>query len=104
MVIYSRKRELPNIDLERSIIQVCCRPFDNRYTIYNRNVLVHPREQVTRHLLCNNVALCIPKNQETIGSHEFDGAFCADRPVDLDLFRAGEPLSFRCGYTLKKIS
>lgn len=83
------KAQLPSVDLDEATIEVLYRPFDIRFSVYNRNVLVHRRERVTSHLLNENLALCIPKNQESAGSTVFDGVFCADRPVELNLFRRG---------------
>ncbi|MBL0404694.1 N-6 DNA methylase [Microvirga aerilata] len=87
---YDRARaQLPLVDLDEAAIEVLYRPFDTRFSVYDRNVLVHRRERVTAHLLRDNLALCIPKNQESSGSAHFDGVFCADRPVELNLFRRG---------------
>ncbi len=83
------KAQLPLVDLDEATIRVLYRPFDTRFSVYDRNVLVHRRERVTAHLLRDNLALCIPKNQESSGSAHFDGVFCADRPVELNLFRRG---------------
>jgi predicted helicase len=83
------KAELPKLNVKAATISVTYRPFDNRFSVYNRNVLVHRRERVSSHLSHPNVALCIPKNQESTGTTELDGVFCVDRPVELNLFRRG---------------
>jgi predicted helicase len=41
------KAELPDIDLVSATRPVAYRPFDNRFTIWNRNVAVHRRERIT---------------------------------------------------------
>ena len=51
------KKELPEIDVKRSTVSVTYRPFDERWTVWNRNVTVHRRERVNAHLLNSNVAL-----------------------------------------------
>jgi predicted helicase len=56
---YARaKQELPTIDLRGSTVEVTYRPFDNRWTVWDRNVAVHRRERVTKHMLnSENIAL-----------------------------------------------
>jgi hypothetical protein len=51
------KKELPNIDLGHSILRINYRPFDERWTVWDRNVAVHRRERVNKHLLNENIAL-----------------------------------------------
>ena len=36
------------------MIQIVARPFDERWTVYDRNVAVHRRERVSRHLIQRN--------------------------------------------------
>ena len=55
---YSRaKADLPNTDLQKLSVRVTYRPFDDRWTIWDRNVAVHRRERVMRHMLRPNVGL-----------------------------------------------
>jgi predicted helicase len=87
---YARaKAELPKLNIAKLAVKVLYRPFDFRFSIYDRNVLVHRRERVNSHMLRDNLALCIPKNQEAVGSDRLDGVFCSDRPVELNLYRRG---------------
>jgi predicted helicase len=55
------KKELPDIDLSHSIVNVNYRPFDERWTVWDRNVAVHRRERVNKHLLNENIALLTTK-------------------------------------------
>ena len=50
------KAELPKLNIKAATISVTYRPFDNRFSVYNRNVLVHRRERVSSHLSHPNVA------------------------------------------------
>ena len=50
-------KELPEIDLKSETRAVAYRPFDIRWTIWNRNVAVHRRERVTTHMKNGNIAL-----------------------------------------------
>src|SRR4029079_3985361 len=55
---YSRaKAELPKVDLRKSTVKLTYRPFDDRWTIWDRNVAVHRRERVMRHMLRPNIGL-----------------------------------------------
>jgi len=55
---YSRaKADLPNLDLEKSTVKLTYRPFDDRWTIWDRNVTVHRRERVMQHMLRPNIGL-----------------------------------------------
>ena len=51
------KKELMKVDLNALIKPILYRPFDTRLTVWNRNVAVHRRERVMRHMLHENVAL-----------------------------------------------
>ena len=52
------KRELANGSYRHRIEKVLYRPFDFRYTVFDRNVAVHRRERVMRHMLAgDNVGL-----------------------------------------------
>ncbi|HPO13787.1 MAG TPA: N-6 DNA methylase [Candidatus Hydrogenedentes bacterium] len=49
---YTRaKEDLKTGEWKRKIVPILYRPFDFRWTIYNRNVAVHLRARVTRHML-----------------------------------------------------
>ncbi len=55
---YSRaKAELKNIKLKNHLQAVTYRPFDQRWTIWDRNVAVHKRDRVNHHLRFDNMGL-----------------------------------------------
>lgn len=45
------KKELRTVRWQKEIVPILYRPFDVRFTVYNRHVAVHRRERVSRHLL-----------------------------------------------------
>ena len=50
--VYERaKRELASPEWREAVTPILYRPFDTRWTIWNRNVAVHRRERITRYLL-----------------------------------------------------
>ena len=66
------------------------RPFDLRVTVFDRNVAVHRRERVMRHMLAGpNVGLCIGRAGQVIGSKAWDVCLVSDSPTDFNLFRRG---------------
>jgi len=73
------KVELPTIDLDRATVSVLYQPFDQRWTIWDRNVAVHRRERVTRHMLNENISLNLIRKMDIGGvwSH----VLISDRPI-----------------------
>jgi len=88
--LYERaKANLTRKGARKALISVAFRPFDTRVTIYDRNVLVHRRERMSRHMLKPNVALSVPKNAEVLGGEGTYLFFCTDRPTDYNMYRRG---------------
>lgn len=55
---YSRaKDDLPLANLDELATKITYRPFDVRWTIWDRNVAVHRRERVMQHMLVENLGL-----------------------------------------------
>jgi predicted helicase len=72
------------------LVEVLYRPFDTRWTVFNRHVAVHRRVRVTRHLLAGeNIALAIGRAGQVIGQNEWSILFCTRRITDFNLFRRG---------------
>jgi predicted helicase len=69
--------------------EVTYRPFDTRFTVWNPNVCVHRRLEVHKHLIDDNVALCVGQAGNVVGSEEWNLAFVASRPVDFNAFYRG---------------
>lgn len=62
---YSRaKAELADGAWRERIVPVLYRPFDVRWTVYDRNVAVHRRERASDHMLRPNLALCTTRATE----------------------------------------
>ena len=83
-------RELADGTWRARIETVLYRPFDLRATVFDRNVAVHRRERVMRHMLDGpNIGLCIGRAGQVIGSPAWDICFVSTSPSDLNLFRRG---------------
>lgn len=86
--------ELPTLDLDTLATRVTYRPYDDRWTIWDRNVATHRRTRISNHLLASNVALILAKNAGAIGSETFDAASVTTAPVELNYFRRGGEFLF----------
>jgi len=77
---YARaKDELPKVDLAAASAELTYRPFDKRWTIWDRNVAVHRRERVMSHMLADNIALLSARSNR---SQDPDHVFVADGPSE----------------------
>lgn len=84
------KDELADGQWRDQIEPILYRPFDERTTVYDRNVAVHRRDRITRHMRTNgNLALCVGRAGQVIGSKTWDVAFVSACPTDINLFRRG---------------
>jgi hypothetical protein len=74
------------------------RPFDLRYTYYTgrtRGFICMPRAEVMRHLLAgDNMALCIGRQGQVVGSGPWNLAYVAEHIGDLNLFYRGGSMFF----------
>ncbi len=90
------KRALCDGKWRQQLTPVLYRPFDTRWTVYNRHVAVHLRERVTRHMLPGeahggrgNLALLIGKAGQVIHQQTWDIVFCSRLVTEFNLFRRG---------------
>ncbi|WP_219993532.1 type ISP restriction/modification enzyme [Asticcacaulis tiandongensis] len=83
-------QEIKVKDIESLANVVSYRPLDNRWSIFNKNILVHIRHRVSKHFINKeNISLIITKNSGAIGSPNFDAVFSSRHASDLNLFRRG---------------
>jgi predicted helicase len=84
------KAHLGSNDWEKNIGQILYRPFDQRWTVYDSNVAVHQRLRVTRHFFGKkNLAICVGKAGQVVGSGEWNLVSCTRNPVDFNFFYRG---------------
>jgi predicted helicase len=66
------------------------RPFDTRYIIYDDKVVTRSRRDVMKHMLRGkNLALCLGRSGQAIGSESWEILFCGTHISELNLFRRG---------------
>ena len=90
------KRALSDGNWRQQLTPILYRPFDTRWTVYNRHVAVHLRERVTRHMLPDtvsdgwgNLALLIGKAGQVVHQQTWDIVFCSRLMTEFNLFRRG---------------
>ena len=84
------KQELAGGSWRGQIKPVLYRPFDVRATVFDRNVAVHRRERVMRHMLVGpNLGLCVGRAGQVIGSDTWEIVFASKFSSDFNLFRRG---------------
>ena len=84
------KSQLQQNSWHQDITEILYRPFDRRWTIFNRYVAVHKRERVMRHMLDGtNVGLAIGRAGHVIDQDEWNIAFCTRSITDFNLYRRG---------------
>jgi predicted helicase len=88
---YERARqELSEGNWQQALTPILYRPFDIRWTVFDRHVAVHLRERVTRHLRAGeNIALAIGKAGQVISQAPWDIALCTRLVTEFNLFRRG---------------
>jgi predicted helicase len=61
---FRAKQELADGAWREKIVPILYRPFDVRWTVYDRNVAVHRRERASDNMLRDNFALCTTRSTE----------------------------------------
>jgi predicted helicase len=73
------KEELPAIDFSRAVVPILYQPFDVRWTVWDRNVAVHRRERITKHMLNSNIALNVIRKMDISGT--WSHVLISDKPI-----------------------
>jgi predicted helicase len=77
--------------------KILYRPFDFRYTYYTgrtRGFISMPRYELIRHMLYANLAICVGRQGQAIGSDKWDLIFCGKLMEDYNLYRRGNNACF----------
>jgi predicted helicase len=84
------KKELAHNNWHQDLAEILYRPFDKRWTVFNRYVAVHRRERVMRHMLAGeNIGLTIGRAGQVIHQDQWDIVFCTRNITEFNLFRRG---------------
>ena len=90
----ARERLTKDNEWEFNFKLIHYRPFDFRFTYYADYMIDWPRRQIMRHMMSENVGMCIGRQFGATGSDDFDIAFVSDKPIDMNLYRRGGELIF----------
>lgn len=73
------KKELADDSWRSKSVEILYRPFDTRWTIWDRHVAVHRRERVMSHMLRQNLALLTARSNKSSTPDHF---FVTDKPSE----------------------
>ena len=80
------------------VVPILYRPFDIRHTYYtghSRGFICMPRPEVMRHMLAGqNLALCVGRQGQVVGTGEWNLIYCSQNIGDLNLFYRGGNVNF----------
>jgi predicted helicase len=93
------QKDLMDSGLDKDkITSILYRPFDIRYTYYtgkSRGFHCMPRKKVMRHMMRENLALCVGRAGQVVGAEKlWNIVFCSNYIVDLNLFYRGGSSNF----------
>lgn len=80
--IYSEAKEsLSKMNWTKDLLQISYRPFDERWTVFNRYVAVHRRDRIARHMLeCSNKAIIL--SRQLSASETWSLVFCSNKMIE----------------------
>ena len=89
----SKARKLLNdkkAEASKDVTQVLYRPFDIRWTMFNKVLVTYPRPLIQKSIHNhNNYALCLGKLGSAVGDSEWALAFISKLPTDINLIPRG---------------
>jgi hypothetical protein len=93
------QKDLATSGLKRElIIPILYRPFDVRYTYYtghSRGFICRPRQEVMKHMLKENMAICVGRAGQVVGLEKpWNIVFCSVFIPDFNLFYRGGNVNF----------
>ena len=93
------QKDLIDSGLDKNkIIPILYRPFDIRYTYYtgkSRGFHCMPRSNVMRHMMHENLALCVGRAGQVVGAEKlWNIVFCSNHIEDFNLFYRGGSSNF----------
>ena len=80
---------------EKQIVPILYRPFDKQWIFYNDAVVERTRKEVMRHIMQENLTLCVGRAGNVVGSEKpWNIVYCTDIITDLNLFYRGGNVNF----------
>jgi len=93
------QQDLKRTELKKErIVPISYRPFDVRYTYYtghSRGFICRPRAEVMRHMMKENLAICVGRAGQVVGLEKpWNIVFCSEFMEDFNLFYRGGNVNF----------
>jgi len=80
---------------EEVMVQILYRPFDVRWIFYHDAIIERPRKEVMRHVMKENLALCVGRAGQVVGLEKpWNIIFCSEFIGDFNLFYRGGNVNF----------
>ena len=91
----AREKARKDDNWEDSIINILYRPFDIQWIFYHDEVIERSRKEVMRHMIQENLALCVGRAGQVVGLEKpWNIIFCSDHIADFNLFYRGGNVNF----------
>lgn len=75
---------------QQRITEVMYRPFDKRWTLFDKTLVTYPRPLIQDNVLNReNIVLCVGKQGNVVGNKEWTLAFVSDLPTDKNMVYRG---------------
>lgn len=90
------RRDLMNVkNWEQHFTKILYRPFDIRHIFYHPSVVWRTRRNVMRHLMKDNLAICVGRAGHVVGADKpWNIVFCSEMIEDFNLFYRGGNVNF----------
>lgn len=86
----ARKKMTQEKNWKEQIIPILYRPFDRQWIFYNDAVIERTRKDVMRHMMRENLAICVGRAGQVVGlERPWNVVFCTEYIADLNLFYRG---------------
>jgi len=91
----ARKKVRAVNNWESQITPILYRPFDQQWIFYHDAVIERMRKDVMRHMMQDNLALCVGRAGQVVGLEKpWNVVFCTEYITDLNLFYRGGNVNF----------
>ena len=91
----AREKVRNDKDWENSFAQILYRPFDIQWIFYNDVLVERARRNVMRHMMQENLALCVGRAGQVVGAEKpWNIVFCSNHIEDFNLFYRGGSSNF----------
>lgn len=86
----ARQKIQMNADWQKPLSECTYRPFDNRWCYFDYAVMDFPRRELLDHVFDrDNLCLGVGRQGKAVNDPEWNLVFCADMPIDFNIFRRG---------------